>query len=66
MEVLTIILGTLAVFTIVWVGIIFLGVLLLSLGAPEAHKYEDLNDIPITDKREGPRARGTTQQKNKR
>lgn len=66
MEVLTIILGTLAVFAIIWAGLIFLGIVIFSLGAPEAHKYEDLNDIPITDKREGPRDRGTTQQKNKR
>lgn len=66
MDILFIILSTLAVFTVVWVGIIFLGILIISIGAPEVSKYDDINDVQITDKREGSRARGTTQQKNKR
>lgn len=66
MEVLIIILGTLAVFTVVWIGLILLGIVIVSVGAAEGRKYEDLNDIQISDKREESRDRGTTQQKNKR
>lgn len=66
MELLTIVLAALAIFAIVWVVLILLGILILSVGASEGRKYGDLNDIQISDKREEPRARGITQQKNKR